>query len=210
MNKQYKILVACECSQVVMSAFLRHGCDSYSCDIMPAYGEYPDRHFQADAIEILYSQNWDLVIAHPPCTYLSKADSNLFYRYNAINIERYYKMLKGVEFFMKFYQYDKSPIAIENPIPKHICNLPPYQQIISPHQFGSTFRKSTCLWLKSLPLLLPTHCPVTKPISIMAQYRSQKKRSQFDPYLAEAMAIQWIDYLNSIHKNTPIYFLIDD
>ena len=113
-----RILVACEESQVVTIEMRKLGHEAYSCDIQECSGGHPEWHIQADALELLKFQ-WDLIIAHPPCTYLSSCGSPLVFNKDGTvkNRERYENGLKAAEFFMKFYQADCQRIAVENPTP---------------------------------------------------------------------------------------------
>ena len=146
-----KVLVACEESQRVCNAFRKLGHEAYSCDIIECSGGYPEWHILGDALNVINGNcdfttqdgekhtiigKWDLLIAHPPCTYLTNASK---------------------EFFMKFINADCDRICVENPVPLKIVNLPPYTQIIQPWQFGHPYSKRTCLWLKGLPKLEPTN-----------------------------------------------------
>lgn len=186
-----KILICCECSQVLTSAFRKKGHEAYSVDLQPSYGNYPQYHYIDDAIEILHSETWDLVIAHPPCTYLTKARAAVTFANSQKFLAALPKIHAAHDFFMKFYEYRKCPIAIENPIPLQIASLPPYTQIVNPTQFGDKLSKKTCLWLHDLPPLLPTHA-AGKCISYVYHVNStSRRRSQLSPYLADAMTAQW-------------------
>lgn len=189
--KQPKLLVACEYSQRVMTAFLKKGFDAYSNDIIDTIGDYPERHLKMDAREAVASRHWDLIIAHPPCTYLTVTQvlakgGNPYH-----NAERYEKMLKSKDFFMFFWLYTKSPICIENPRPIKLAALPKETQVVDPTMFGSSYTKRTYFWLRDLPPLLPTTSIPTNPKSYVHCTRGGKKRSLIDPYLAQAMADQW-------------------
>lgn len=153
---------------------------------------------------------WDMIIAHPPCTYLTTAGAiRLYSKDHAIaDEERYEKGLEAARFFMAFYNADCPRIAVENPVPMKCFNLPPYSQIIEPFMFGDPWRKRTCLWLKGLPPLIPTVSPV-EPMGlwvgstskrrdptiaeryILHSNRDQKRRSKTFPGIARAMAEQW-------------------
>lgn len=119
-----RVLVACEESQAVCKAFRRLGHEAYSCDIQPCSGGRPEWHIQADALEIIKIK-WDLIIAHPPCTYLSNAGNRWLYQGGTLNLDRYYKGLQAKDFFMRFFTADCPKIAVENPIPNKIYGLPP-------------------------------------------------------------------------------------
>ena len=202
-----KVLVACEESQRVCISFRNRGHEAYSCDIQPCSGGHPEWHIQGDVIPLL-NKKWDLIIAHPPCTYLSNAGAvRLYPKSGQLNVERYKKGLGAKEFFMLFYNADCPKIAIENPIPSRIYELPKYDQIIQPYQFGHPYSKKTCLWLKGLPKLQPTKIVTENIISWVSggskdKYGNQRKNSgtKFrDPKIrsktfwgiAKAMAEQW-------------------
>ena len=150
-----KILVACEESQAVTIELRKLGHEAYSCDIQGCSGGHPEWHLQCDALEML-KMKWDMIIAFPPCTYMTNAGA-VRMRVNGVIVkERYEKAMEAKKFFMKFYNANCSKIAIENPTPMKLIGLPPYQQAIQPYQFGHPYSKRTCLWLKGLPLLKPT------------------------------------------------------
>ena len=198
------VLVACECSQVVTSAFLDIGIDAYSCDLQPCYGAFPERHIQRDALEVLYSRSWDLVIAHPPCTYLSQVGYSNFFCDGVIRADRLELAIKARDFFLSFYNYS-GRICIENPVHHNLVELPPYSQIIQPYDYGEIYSKRTCLWLKGLPGLISTlQCPkeFIKPWvyggadsdDLSLGHNRQWRRSRFFPGVAAAMASQWRGY----------------
>ena len=166
-----KVLVACEESQEVCKAFRAKGHEAYSADIQEPSGGHPEWHILGDVLPIIDGDckfttmdgtehevvgEWDLLIAHPPCTYLSNAGARWLYKGGKLNQERYSKGLDGKDFFEKFYNAKCKRIAIENPIPSKIFELPPYTQVIQPYEHGHHYSKKTCLWLKGLPLLKPT------------------------------------------------------
>ena len=190
-----KVLVACEYSQIVMTEFLKIGADAYSCDIIPTEGDYQKRHLQMDARKAVFKENWDLVIAHPPCTYLSNVTSPIMFKGGNVNTERYLKMLDARDFFMFFWLFVKCKLAIENPIPMKICSLPTYSQIVNPTMFGDEYSKKTCLWLKELPPLLPTTAQPAQSKSFVNSTRSSHNRSKTSKFLAEQMALQWYPYI---------------
>lgn len=204
-----RVLIACEESQRVCIAFREKGHEAYSCDIEPCSGGHPEWHIQDDVLKHL-GDNWDLVIAHPPCTYLTVA-ANKYY-----NVEKYgdkakirlYERQKAIEFFMEFvsslFYCDK--VAIENPIGIMSTVYRKPDQIIQPYQFGHRERKATCLWLKGLPPLQPTNIvepdiikhPSGKTDSrlhyetfkLPAKERSKMRSKTFEG-IARAMAEQW-------------------
>lgn len=187
-----KVLVACECSQIVTKAFRNLGASAWSCDIVPAYGGHPEWHFQCDVRALLnQSWSWDLVIAHPPCTYLAKVGSQHLYKDDS----RLDKMIEAHEFFMLFTQLN-CPTCIENPIPMRLASLPPYSQIVCPSHFGHKFTKRTCLWLYGLPPLLPMrgYDPNAKQWLLHCSHRPGR-RAHFWEGIAEAMAAQWLPLL---------------
>lgn len=201
-----RILIACEESQAVCKEMRKLGHEAYSCDIVPCSGGHPEWHLQVDATELLKMQ-WDMIIAHPPCTYLTNAGARWLYAGNSINKDRYAKGLIAKDFFMKFYNANCEKIAIENPIPSKIFGLPKYNQTIQPYEFGEPYSKKTCLWLKGLPPLLPTeiiadHVPYVSSGSYSRTHDPKFKgvsrkggaarvRSKTFPGIARAMAKQW-------------------
>lgn len=214
-----KVLVACEESQEVCKAFRALEHEAYSCDIQEPSGGHPEWHILGDALEavkggVIATMNgqthdvweWDLLIAHPPCTYLSKAGGSRLTVKGRLQEERYRKGIAAKDFFMAFYNAPVNRIAVENPIPLKIFELPPYTQIIQPSMFGHEYLKATCLWLKNLPPLFATDCviPTGKWVRstdhrknkcedawAKSGHSSQKERSKTFPGVAKAMAEQW-------------------
>jgi len=150
-----KILVACEESQAVMKELRKLGHEAYSCDIDPCSGGYPEWHLQQNVIPLLRDK-WDMIIAFPPCTYLTNAGSMRLRVNGEIQENRMVKARKARKFFMQFFGAACERIAIENPLPGKIHELPSYTQIVEPYMFGDPWKKRTCLWLRGLPPLLPT------------------------------------------------------
>lgn len=148
-----KVLIACEYSGRVRDAFLDKGLDAISADILPTEKKGP--HYQGDVRDILY-EDWDMIIAFPPCTYLSKAGARWMYPKGNLNHERYRKALKAKEFFMLFYNHPCKKICIENTQQMKIMKMPKRSQYVQPWMFGHTYTKSTWLWLKGLPPLKET------------------------------------------------------
>ena len=148
-----KVLIACEYSGIVRDAFAAKGHDAWSCDILPT--ESPGQHIQGDVLEHL-DKGWDLMIAHPPCTYLSNAGARFLYPKKILNKERYKKGLKAKKFFMELYNAPIEKICVENPISSKIFELPKHTQTVQPYEYGHPFSKATRLWLKNLPELKPT------------------------------------------------------
>tara|TARA_R110000824_G_scaffold256_13_gene1345 strand:+ start:1113 stop:1751 length:639 start_codon:yes stop_codon:yes gene_type:complete len=204
-----KVLIACEESQTVAMAFRRLGHDAWSCDIQSPSGKIPQYHIQDDALKIAGNGEWDCLIGHPPCTYLSKAGARWMFK-TAGNIckDRYLKCMQAKEFFMHLWEMDIKYICLENPTPLKICTLPNYSQAIQPYQFGHPYSKRTLLWLRGLPLLKYTnilghHAPYL-PSNTGGKKRGEratsgaannaKARSKTFPGIADAMAEQWSHY----------------
>ena len=192
-----KVLVACEESQRVCIAFRAKGHEAYSCDIEPCSGGHPEWHIQDDVLKHL-GDNWDLIIAHPPCTYLSNAGARFLYPKGVLNEERYKKGLEAKEFFLKLYNADCPKICVENPVSSKIFNMPKHTQEIQPYYFGHPFKKKTRLWLKGLEPLKPTNIvEVSESTKIAGNWfnkggkERQKNRSKTFEGIAKAMAEQW-------------------
>ena len=218
-----KVLVACEESQRVCTAFREKGHEAYSCDIMECSGGHPEWHIKQDVLSILNPHRisnsfygivfrtedgeahriegkWDLIIAHPPCTYLSNAGARFLYPKGELNKDRLRKGLAAKEFFMAFYNANCNKICIENPIPSKIYELPQYSQTVQPYEHGHPFSKKTCLWLKGLETLKPTNIiPKEKRQStkIAGNWfnkggkERQRNRAKTFEGIAKAMADQW-------------------
>lgn len=199
------ILVACEESQAVTIELRKLGHRAFSCDLIECSGGHPEWHLQVDALELL-KLPWDMIIAHPPCTYLTNAGAVRMRVGGKIVEERYQKAMKAKAFFMRFYTADCPRIAIENPTPMKIVGLPPYTQAIQPYEHGHPYSKRTCLWLKGLPPLVPTkiiteHTPYVNGGCKDAhgnyrrfqgrKERDSKTRAKTFPGIARAMAEQW-------------------
>lgn len=170
-----RVLVACEESQEVCKAFRAKGHEAYSCDIQECSGGHPEWHFKKDVLSILnpfkigewykaqdgsihFIDHWDLIIAHPPCTYMSKAGARfMFPTAGNVDEKRLEKALKAKAFFMEIMNARCDKICIENPTPLKIVGLPKESQVIQPYQFGHPYSKRTLLWLKGLPELKPTN-----------------------------------------------------
>jgi len=203
-----KILVACEESQAVTKEFRRLGHEAYSCDILPCCGGHPEWHLQQDVLPLL-NEKWDMIIAFPPCTYLTTTCNRWFNieKYGERAIKRYEDREKAVKFFMQFANADCPNIAIENPVGIMSTKWRKPDQIIQPWQFGDPYEKRTCLWLKGLPKLKPTKIVKPEPRkkyksgnTMPAWYADSwnlpnseraKLRSKTFPGIAKAMAEQW-------------------
>lgn len=228
-----KVLIACEESQRVATEFRKLGHEAYSCDVIDCSGGHPEWHIKQDVIPLLGGgtfvtedgnehtvDRWDLEICHPPCIYLTVAANKLYLveRYGEKAIERQKKREEAKKFFMEFVNADCDHIAIENPIGVMSTSYRKPDQIIQPYQFGHPVRKSTCLWLKGLPKLIPTE--IVEPELIHSKGKSggysgpswvvkdengkilsykdprvSKIRSKTYEGIAKAIASQWSEYL---------------
>ena len=190
-----RVLVACEYSGRVRDAFSKLGHDAWSCDLLDT--ETLGNHYTGSILDIL-DQEWDLMVAHPPCTYLSNAGARYLYPQSKLNQERLEKGLKAKEFFMALYNANIPRIAIENPTPSKVYGLPQYSQSIQPYEYGHPFQKRTCLWLKGLPMLVPTQIVEERQSTkIPGNWFNkggkdrQKERARTFQGIADAMADQW-------------------
>ena len=205
-----KVLVACEESQTVAKEFRELNIQSYSCDILEASGGYPEIHIKGDAIKEAYSGKYDLIIAHPPCTYMSKAGARFMYP-TAGNIDnnRLKLALEAKGFFMALYNAPCKYVAVENPTPLKCVGLPKHTQAVQPYQFGHPYSKRTLLWLKNLPKLELTNV-LTEWTPFLPSNTGGKKRGQSFSRgtaknaaeasktfkgIAEAMAKQWSEFI---------------
>lgn len=182
-----KVLVACEFSGIVREAFTKRGHDAWSCDLLPT--EILGNHYQADFYDVI-NWKWDLLIAHPPCTYLC----NSGVRWLKDNYDRQRLMRMASRDFKILLNCDIEKICIENPIPHKYGELPKYTQIIQPWQFGHGETKATCLWLKGLPKLQSTNIVNGRESRIHKMPPGKdrsKERSRTFKGIAEAMAEQW-------------------
>ena len=226
--RDINILVACEESQRVCEAFRKLGGKSYSCDIIECSGGHPEWHIMQDVIPLLNGRcsfktmdgvehsidgKWDLIIAHPPCTYLTVTGNKWFNidRYGEKAIQRHKDRKDAIDFFMAFANADCEKIAIENPVGIMSSEWRKPNQIINPWQFGDAFEKKTCLWLKGLPGLKPTNIVEIPPRKRFDSGKSMpewyaeawhlpkeeraKLRSKTFPGIAKAMAEQWMPLL---------------
>ena len=183
-----KILVACEESQAVTIEMRRLGHEAYSCDIEPCSGGHPEWHLQVDALELL-KMKWDMILAFPPCTHLAVSGARYFEQKRKDGRQQ-----AAIDFFMRFANADCPKIAIENPvgIMSSVWRKP--DQIIQPWQFGHGETKKTCLWLKGIPLLVPTNIVDGREQRIWKMPPSAdraKNRAKTFPGIARAMAEQW-------------------
>ncbi len=182
-----RVLIACEYSGAVRDAFIRAGHDAYSCDLLPC--ETPGPHFQEDALPLAYGGGWDLMIAHPPCTHLSVSGARHFAAKRADGRQQ-----EAVAFFMALVNAPIPRIAVENPVCIMSSLYRKPDQIIQPWQYGHGETKATCLWLKGLPLLVPTNVVEGREARIHRMAPSPtrwKERSRTYQGIADAMAAQW-------------------
>ena len=152
-----KVLIACEESQSVTKEFRKLGHEAFSCDLLEASGGHPEWHIQGDALKEAYGGKYDMMIAHPPCTYLAVSGARLMYNKDgSLNEDRAKKQSDALDFVQKLMDAPINKIAIENPVSVISSAIRKPDQIIQPWQFGDEAQKTTCLWLKNLPLLKHT------------------------------------------------------
>ena len=183
-----RILVACEFSGIVRDAFATRGWDAWSCDLLPS--ERPGQHYQGDVRDIL-GQRWDMMIAHPPCTYLAVSGARWF-------TARRREQDDALQFVRLLLDAPIAHIAIENPISIISTRIRKPDQIIQPWQYGHGETKATCLWLKSLPPLQPSHIVEGREHRVWRLSPSvsrSKERGRTYQGIANAMADQWSAYI---------------
>lgn len=226
-----RLLVACEESQRVCTAFREVGWEAYSCDIIECSGGHPEWHIQQDVLPLLngnctfktmdgtehtVDEKWDMIIAHPPCIYLTNGGAVRLFRrefkdyepygtFQMVNVERLKQGILARDFFMAFLNADCNKVAVENPVPMGIYMLPEASQTIQPYEYGDAFSKKTNLWLKGLKPLEPTNILTEYHPFINGgggrlereNYKGQKfakgscGRSKTFQGIAKAMAEQW-------------------
>lgn len=215
-----RILIACEESQATTKAFRKLGHEAFSCDLLPCSGGHPEWHYQCDIFEVI-NKGWDLMVAHPPCTFLTGSgvqwlsnpeDKALPFeerRPHPKYPNRRQDMVDSVEFVKALYNADIKHIAIENPVGLLSSRWRKPNQIVQPYMFGDEATKTTCLWLKNLPLLLPTNIVGKGERTVFASGKSHPKwyadalknaktkeerqtlRSKTFEGMAQAFAEQW-------------------
>ena len=227
-RRPMNVLIACEESQEVCKAFRARGHRAFSCDIQECSGGHPEWHIQGDVLPLLNGNcdfwtrdrdgrgvgwhtiagKWDLIIAHPPCTYMSAAGACRMYpKAGHIDEARFAKAMEAKRFFMAFLGADCPRICIENPRPLRCLELPPETQRIQPYEFGEPWSKLTYLWLKGLPPLMATEivsdykpyvsCGTSRnkgnpdKSGVSRRGGAQKVRSRSFPGIAKAMGEQW-------------------
>lgn len=230
-----KVLVACEESQAVTIELRRLGHDAYSCDIQECSGGHPEWHIMADALDLLnghtflfpqdrsaphsYVEKWDMIIAFPPCTYLSNAGAcRLYPKKGQLDMERYKKGLQAKEFFLKFLNADCDRIAVENPVSSSVFEMPKHTQEIQPYQFNDDgthpYTKKTRLWLRGLPMLIPTTPDCNPVVPYVPAGTGRKNREKYGAAkrgedaknraktfsgIARAMAEQWAGDIREVN-----------
>ena len=231
------VLVACEESQAVTIELRKLGVNAFSCDTQECSGGHPEWHIMRDVLPLLNGKcefdtsdgvhhkienRWDMIIAFPPCTYMTNAGAVRMRVNGQIQQKRYENAMEAKKFFMRILETDCEKIAIENPTPMKLVGLPQYSQAIHPWMFGEAYTKRTCLWLKGLPLLVP---PVSEKPDGVTPYvnggnkdasgnyrknyrkmcgrneRNPKTRAKTFPGIAKAMSEQWVEFLESEAKH---------
>jgi len=178
-----RVLIACEESQTITKEFRKLGHIAFSCDILPCSGGFPEWHLQGNVFKYI-NQDWDLMIAHPPCTYLSVSGArHLYNKDKTPNIERYKNQKAALQFVKNLMDANIERIAIENPVSVISTHIKKPNQIIQPYMFGDEATKTTCLWLKNLPMLKPTNIVGKGDRVIFKSGKSHPK------WYADAMAI---------------------
>lgn len=210
-----RAIVLCEESQTVCKELRKLGVEAYSCDLLPCSGGCPEWHLQQDALSLL-SYSWDLIIAHPPCTYLTVTGNKWMKpEFKDRFPDRASQRQQAIEFFMSFVNCDCKHVAIENPVGIMSTVYRKPDQYIQPYQFGEPHSKKTGLWLKGLPTLKPTKIVTPKfytykdgrrdPIwhvetMKLSPKERAKERSKTFPGIAKAMAEQWVTYIKNQAK----------
>lgn len=188
-------------------AFRALGFNAFSADILPCTGGWPEYHYQGDAIGLMYAPGtffsqhgerydvprWDLVIAHPPCTYLTKAGAVHLFPNGQLNKDRAGKMADARRFFMMCYNAPTQFVAVENPIPLKCAQLPRPSCYVEPTWYGHQYSKKTLFWLRNLPPLMPTHCRQSEG-SYLSHCATTRRSKSFSG-VAAAMAQQWGSYV---------------
>lgn len=208
MKRKLNVLIACEESQAECMAFRELGHRAFSCDIQPCRrNTHPEWHIWGDVTPFLKGRchfqtmdgklhrlpKWDLIIAHPPCTYLCKVSSPLMVKDGKLCSDRYEKMMEAREFFMLCLNAQADYVAVENPLPMARAQLPKPDCFIQPTWFGVKYTKKTLYWLKGLPPIMP-NASYPNPKSFLLSSRG-KYRSRTFPEVAKAIAEQWTKFI---------------
>ena len=218
-----KVLVACEESQAVTKEFRKLGHEAYSCDLIPCSGGHPEWHIQGDALKESRSGKYDLMIAHPPCTFLSVSGNRWLYNKDGSkNQERWENRKKALNFVQELMDAPIKYIAIENPISVISSQIRKPNQIVQPYMFGDSASKKTCLWTKNLPLLVSTEIVDKGEFFEWKDKKGKKKRqplwyynafinsksdqerrslrSKTFPGIAKAIANQYSEYIINLNQ----------
>lgn len=208
--EEINILVACEESQVECIAFRERGFNAYSCDLQKCKStKHPEWHILGDVSPLLKGQttfvtqdgyshrvySWDMIIAHPPCTYLCKVSSVQMVKDGEVDKERYEKMCAARDFFFECLEAEAHFVAVENPLPMARAMLPKPSCFIQPYWFGERYSKKTLYWLKNLPPLMPTI--LSSEWKQFVHSSRGKYRSRTFKGVADAIAKQWGDIILS-------------
>jgi len=218
MNK-IVVLVACEESQAITKEFRKLNQEAYSCDLIPCSGGHPEWHIQKDAIDEANSRKYDLMIAHPPCTYIAVSGNRWLYNKDGSrNEERWENRNKALFFVKQLMDAPIKHIAIENPIGAISTQIRKPNQIIQPYMFGDEATKTTCLWTKNLPLLQPTkivgkgertffksgksHPKWYADILAKSKTAEERRKLRSKTFLgmAKAIATQYTQYIINLNK----------
>lgn len=207
-TKKFYVLIACEESQVECQAFRDQGCIAYSCDVQPCRrGANPSWHILGDVTPFLegctqfttmdgenrWVPKWDLIVAHPPCTFLCKVSSVQLIKGGKIDSKRYAEMIKARDFFFRCLNAQADYVAVENPLPMKRAGLPKPSCYIQPYWYGHKYSKKTLYWLRNLPSLLPS---VSNPeYKEFVRASRGKYRSRTFEGVARAMARQWTEWM---------------
>ena len=218
-----KVLVACEESQAVTKEFRKLGHEAYSCDLIPCSGGHPEWHIQGDALKESRSGKYDLMIAHPPCTFLSVSGNRWLYNKDGSkNQERWNNRKKALNFVQELMDAPIKYIAIENPISVISSQIRKPNQIVQPYMFGDSASKKTCLWTKNLPQLVSTEIVDKGEFFEWKDKKGKKKRqplwyynafinsksdqerrslrSKTFPGIAKAIANQYSEYIINLNQ----------
>ena len=223
MTRMLNILVACEESQTVCKAFRALGHRAFSCDLQDCSGGHPEWHVNGDCLPLLDGDcefttcdgtahrqqgEWDLLVCHPPCTYMTLAGARWMYPNGVLSEERLALAMDGKRFFMQCLSAKCKHVAVENPKPMPVVELPTPTQSVQPYQFGEPYSKLTMLWLRGLPALQPTEVLQEHEPWLSNKYwikkhgnnkrwafQSAKVRSKTFDGIARAMAEQWSKYI---------------
>jgi len=213
-KSKLKVLVACEESQAVTKEFRLLGHEAYSCDVIDCSGGHPEWHIKGDVLKEL-NKGWDLMVAHPPCTYLSISGSRWLYNKDGSkNVERWINREKALDFVRELLNAPIEHIALENPVSVISSQIRKPDNVIEPYQFGHGETKRTCLWLKNLPKLKPTKIVEGRETKIwngmkddtgkkLAWNSKEIKIARSKTYkgIAEAIAMQWSSYVLNLNES---------